>query len=364
VRSGVPAGNLFPIGVTLVTWTATDYFGNQTVRTQKITILDGERPTLSVPPALTKTVSSSQSSIFVSDAELGTASASDNSGSVTITRTGVPAGNLFPVGTTTITYTATDASGNTTTLTQRITVKGPPIAVSAPGSQSATEGTAKTFNLGSFTGGAGSWTVTVDWGDGTTSTFGVAGPAALSAAHAFANDRPTPYTVRVTVSDTGGNSGTGTFAVSVANAAPRVTINSPAAGASFGTNSTVQVSASFTDAGSADTHTCTINWGDGRSTAGTVSESGGSGTCTAANTYKNSGTYTILVTITDNAGAAASSSAAISVTKANGNGGNATVFSFRTTAGSAPKAKQQKQKQAAPKRLRGLSRGPSRLAAQ
>ena len=31
---GVPAGNLFPIGVTTITWTATDVFGNQTIRTQ------------------------------------------------------------------------------------------------------------------------------------------------------------------------------------------------------------------------------------------------------------------------------------------------------------------------------------------
>ena len=47
--------------------------------------------------------------------------ASDNC-SVTITRSGVPDGNFFPVGTTIITYSATDGAGNTTSDTQDVTV--------------------------------------------------------------------------------------------------------------------------------------------------------------------------------------------------------------------------------------------------
>jgi hypothetical protein len=48
---------------------------------------------------------------------------------VTITRSGVPAGNIFPVGTTTITYTATDAGGGRATATQTVTVvdRTPPV---------------------------------------------------------------------------------------------------------------------------------------------------------------------------------------------------------------------------------------------
>src|SRR6185503_14780367 len=61
--------------------------------------------------------------VLISDAQLGTASASDNGvGAVTITRSGVPAGNIFPLGSTTITYTATDAGGNTASATQHVTV--------------------------------------------------------------------------------------------------------------------------------------------------------------------------------------------------------------------------------------------------
>ena len=80
---------------------------------------------LAVPPNMSGQVARHGPSIVVTDAELGTASATDNSGSVTIVRTGVPAGNVFPVGTTTITYTATDAAGNVTTATQTVTVSQP-----------------------------------------------------------------------------------------------------------------------------------------------------------------------------------------------------------------------------------------------
>ena len=60
--------------------------------------------------------------LVISDAVLGSATATDNSGSVSISRTGVPAGNFFPVGTTIITYTATDGSGNQSSDTQTVTV--------------------------------------------------------------------------------------------------------------------------------------------------------------------------------------------------------------------------------------------------
>ena len=61
---------------------------------------------------------------LVTDAELGTATVTDNCkfGLSGITRSGVPAGNIFPVGTTTISYSATDGAGLTTVATQTVTV--------------------------------------------------------------------------------------------------------------------------------------------------------------------------------------------------------------------------------------------------
>ena len=46
----------------------------------------------------------------------------DNCSGLSVTRSGVPANNLFPVGETIITYTVTDASGNSTSVRQTVTV--------------------------------------------------------------------------------------------------------------------------------------------------------------------------------------------------------------------------------------------------
>jgi hypothetical protein len=62
------------------------------------------------------------------------------------------------------------------------------------------------------------------------------------------------------------------------------------------------VTASFTDPGTGDTHTCSIVWDDGTTTAGTVTETNGSGTCTATHTYTSPDVYTFRVTVTDDDG--------------------------------------------------------------
>lgn len=128
-REGVPAGNIFPIGVTTITWTARDVFGNVTFGTQRVTIVDAERPVLVVPPNVAREIPTGQTSATLTAAELGTATATDNSGSVTVTSSGIPAGLVFPLGTTTITWTATDPSGNVTTGLQTVTITTPLPAV-------------------------------------------------------------------------------------------------------------------------------------------------------------------------------------------------------------------------------------------
>jgi len=130
MRSGVPAGNFFPVGTTIITYTANDGHGNTATATQTVTVTDTTPPTITAPPAVNVTTGAGATSCgtVISDATLGTATANDYC-SVTITRSGVPAGNFFPVGTTTITYTAKDGSGNTATATQTVTVTDntPPI---------------------------------------------------------------------------------------------------------------------------------------------------------------------------------------------------------------------------------------------
>jgi hypothetical protein len=90
-----------------------------------VTVIDSTPPAFtSVPAAVTASTGEGATACgaIVADSALGSATASDNCGGVTVTRSGVPAGNLFPVGVATVTYTATDAAGLTATATQTVTV--------------------------------------------------------------------------------------------------------------------------------------------------------------------------------------------------------------------------------------------------
>jgi len=125
IRTGVPAGNNFPVGDTLITYTAKA--DTSVTRTQKVTVVDNTLPSVTAPGPVTLYTGTGAVSCGVTvsnlDATLGVGSAVDNCPGVSaVTRSGVPAGNDFPVGTTTITYSATDAHGNTGSATQVVTV--------------------------------------------------------------------------------------------------------------------------------------------------------------------------------------------------------------------------------------------------
>ncbi|WP_323101516.1 ExeM/NucH family extracellular endonuclease [Intrasporangium sp. YIM S08009] len=80
----------------------------------------------------------------------------------------------------------------------------------------------------------------------------------------------------------------------LANAAPVVTsVTGPSDATSVG--ATAAVSASFTDADALDTHTATIAWGDGSTTAAPVT----GGTVSGGHVYAAAGVYTVTVTVSD-----------------------------------------------------------------
>ena len=137
-RSGVPGGNVFPLGNTTVTYTATDKSGNQASDTQVVTVVDNTPPVVTPPGPVTLYTGPGATSCSVTvtnlNATFGTGSATDNCAGVgAVSRSGVPSGNIFPVGQTILTYSATDAHGNTGTATQTVTVidNTPPV-ISCP----------------------------------------------------------------------------------------------------------------------------------------------------------------------------------------------------------------------------------------
>jgi uncharacterized repeat protein (TIGR01451 family) len=121
-RTGVPAGNVFPVGTTQVTYKATDAAGNEGTAVQNVIVIDNTVPTVTPPANVVVNADAGSCSAMVNP---GTATGSDNCAvqSVGGTRSDSQALNApYPVGTTTITWTVTDASGNTATANQTVTV--------------------------------------------------------------------------------------------------------------------------------------------------------------------------------------------------------------------------------------------------
>ncbi|MFN8396141.1 MAG: HYR domain-containing protein [Bacteroidia bacterium] len=114
--SGLPSGSDFPVGVTLNTFVVTDASGNTASCSFNVTVLDGEAPVVSCPASLSVSSAPGQCNAVATYS----ASATDNC-SATVSLS--PAsGSVLPVGTTTVTATATDPSGNAATCTFTVTV--------------------------------------------------------------------------------------------------------------------------------------------------------------------------------------------------------------------------------------------------
>ncbi len=117
------AGDPFPIGVTTVTYTATDNSGNTTPCTFDITVLEGENPTVVCPMDVNMTVPTGTGTTVINN--IAPVSTNDNCGvtSTTYTLSGATSingnndasGNAFNVGITNVAYVVNDASNNSGT---------------------------------------------------------------------------------------------------------------------------------------------------------------------------------------------------------------------------------------------------------
>jgi uncharacterized repeat protein (TIGR01451 family) len=100
------------------TWTATDACGNHSSQSQVVTVQDTTPPVIICPPNVA--VNSDPGHCYASDVELGTPVTSDNCGGPVGAVNDAPA--QFMPGTTVITWTATDACGNTASCQQLVVV--------------------------------------------------------------------------------------------------------------------------------------------------------------------------------------------------------------------------------------------------
>jgi hypothetical protein len=214
-------------------------------------------------------------------------------------------------GTFTATVTISDVSPGTgtATATDTATVAEADSLSGTPVSFAALAGTSFTTTVANFTDSftgntVADFTATINWGDATTSAgtiTGGGGAFSVSGTHTYAGSGT--FSVTVTLSDDAPGTATATVTSTANVAGTGVNAFPQTFAATEGTafNGTV---ATFTDsrAGAVPADfTTSINWGDGATTAGTVTAMGGgvfavSGT----HTYADEGTFSVPVQVKDN----------------------------------------------------------------
>ena len=106
----------FVFGETIVTWSAADESGNVSFVEQKVTVVDNSAPELQTPEDIIIDAISLENII-----EIGSPMISDIIDSQPLVTNDAP--EVFPLGETTVTWTATDQSGNSVTSTQLVNVQ-------------------------------------------------------------------------------------------------------------------------------------------------------------------------------------------------------------------------------------------------
>ena len=177
---------------------------------------------------------------------------------------------------------------------------------------SVNEGETPSLQLATFTDPEPSdvHTATIDWGDGASTAGAVnesGGSGTVSGSHAYADDGS--YTVAVTVTDDVGNADTDGLTIIVSNVAPTV-IAGPDRTAAAGAENEIDT-LRFADPGTADTHTATIDWGDGVTTQPTINAQVKA--LAGVHTYESTGLFAVTITVTDDDGGSGSDTIDITV---------------------------------------------------
>jgi subtilisin-like proprotein convertase family protein len=198
----IPSPYTFAKGTTTVDVTATDEHNNSSFCSFTVTVEDHQNPTISAPAAVVVNTDAGQCS--ASSVALGTPIFGDNCPGSTVANN-APAS--FPKGLTVVIWTVTDASGNTATATQNVTVNDTEVpTITCPA------------NVTAFTTNSGGATVSFALPNGADNC----GVQSVVASPASGSNFPIGTTpVTVTVTDTSGNTAQCSFNVTVVlNSAP------------------------------------------------------------------------------------------------------------------------------------------------
>ncbi len=204
----------------------------------------------------------------------------------------------------TIEVSVTDEDGTFLAGTLGVSVVNVAPTISAPTTATITEGDTLTTSISFSDPGVDTHEATIDYGEGA----GPGAPTVVTSPFDLSNlyEDDGLYTVTIDIEDSDGAIDTVTIDVTVDNAPPVVTARADAnvdegtevfIGGGGGT--------SFTDVGVGDTHTATVDWGEGGGpVAATVTGSNGSFNISgASNTYDTPGVFTVTIEVTDDADA-------------------------------------------------------------
>jgi PKD repeat protein len=193
-------------GTYSVTWTYDDGNGNTSSQTQTVIVDDITDPTITASANVSVANATGACSAEVT---LAAPTTGDNCGVESVTND--HASTTYPVGTTTVTWTVTDAGGNTATATQTVTVinAAPVINSITPSTVSPvaiSTGVSVTVNYTDNNVNTGK----VNWDDGLgdqTISTSVANPFTLN--HTYTT--PGVYTVTITLTDACGSTGSSKY---------------------------------------------------------------------------------------------------------------------------------------------------------
>ena len=126
----------------------------------------------------------------------------------------------------------------------------------------------------------------------------------------------TSYTYSIVARSASGNTSFATAPLIASTAASAALSVQPINGKVMTEGDTLGVTTTFSDAGPAASHSASINWGDGSTTAATVLPSNNNGTIIAAHQYTMAGTYYPILTVQSSAGGSATTIFSVAVADA------------------------------------------------